>query len=718
MNHVYKVVFNRALGVYQCVSEIAKSQGKSSGKSATSSSTNHISSTFKLTALSVGLGLLGASTFSFAAEITINDGLTQKFDDNVLINGSVLITEPNTAIIAPDHQINFGGNPEDSLLTIDTDVVISNGAKIEAGVSSAIGIDRFSKVTVDNAGFNSTDVAVGAKTDGQLVLTNNANMNVADELIIGYLENTMGELDVDSGSKITTNSLTLAESKSAIGKVNLKGSNSQINASELVSVGHVGSGELTIEQGGALNSKIFAIANEIDSDPSEVIVDGENSKLTASETLYAGVSSDGSLIIRNGGEVITKNISVGDRPQATGTINISGKNSRLTADGINSIGRAGKGEVNISNSASWIGGDIYVGDVNGDGEPIVGNGTLTVRDSGSRVNARDFFVGSKGTGNTIIENGATANIQRITQIGGSDNSSLSVNAKGILTVDNATLNTPMTLVGAFGSGNLNVQNDGVLKTGGIDRFSNSKSSTISLDKGSIELTDFQPELFRNFTSNNTIELKSGGGTINTAGFNARLFEDRTLPGKGAVITGSGDFTKVGTGLLAMPVSSKQWTGTTNINQGTLRLDGDYTMREGEVLGIGLNSLTDYGQLDVKGTADISKGTLKVNASDAVNALKGNNEWKNVVTATTRTGEFSTITDNSPLVSFEADYSDVNAIHLKLTTEADKAAAEKAAAEKAAAEKAAAEKAAAEKAAAEKAAAEKAAAEKAAAEKAA
>jgi hypothetical protein len=35
MNHAYRVIFNRALNVWQAVSELAKSQGKA-GKSATS----------------------------------------------------------------------------------------------------------------------------------------------------------------------------------------------------------------------------------------------------------------------------------------------------------------------------------------------------------------------------------------------------------------------------------------------------------------------------------------------------------------------------------------------------------------------------------------------------------------------------------------------------------------------------------------------------------
>jgi len=55
MNHVYRVVFNHSLGVYQCVSELAKSRGKSSGKS-------QVSTTLILAPLAVAMiGLSGTA---------------------------------------------------------------------------------------------------------------------------------------------------------------------------------------------------------------------------------------------------------------------------------------------------------------------------------------------------------------------------------------------------------------------------------------------------------------------------------------------------------------------------------------------------------------------------------------------------------------------------------------------------------------------------------
>lgn len=59
MNHIYRVVFNHATGVYQCVSEFAKAHGK----------------TKSVKSLSVAVGLLMGGQ-ALAADIEFNDAKT------------------------------------------------------------------------------------------------------------------------------------------------------------------------------------------------------------------------------------------------------------------------------------------------------------------------------------------------------------------------------------------------------------------------------------------------------------------------------------------------------------------------------------------------------------------------------------------------------------------------------------------------------------------
>ena len=117
MNHVYRVVFNRSLGVYQCVSELAKSCGKSSGKSQVAT---------KLIVAPLALAIVGLSGQAFAADTVINNGQRTQFDQDTALNGNVVITGLRTVVTAPNHELNFGLATSKA-----TNVSIENGATVE-----------------------------------------------------------------------------------------------------------------------------------------------------------------------------------------------------------------------------------------------------------------------------------------------------------------------------------------------------------------------------------------------------------------------------------------------------------------------------------------------------------------------------------------------------------------------------------------------------------
>ncbi|WP_261862497.1 hypothetical protein [Psychrobacter sp. JCM 18900] len=451
------------------------------------------------------------------------------------------------------------------------------------------------------------------------------------------------------------------------------GSSLKVQESVLIRSRNSGASTLTIENGGTAETGTLYIGSEdynnLNSTASKSIVNvsGNGSSLTVND-LYAGIGS-----YDNGPHI---SVDAVDAVDAVNEINITNE-AVLNSNNAYIGSFAGvDAKVSLASGAQWNNAEaVYIGtstlpfesELPLEPQPEVELETALLEISGedTKVSTMDLFVGAaaRGKGQVDVTDQSTLEVTRQLQLGGSDTEG--ANAVGELTVDNATLIAPITVVGAFGSGTLNVVNNGVVNTQNIERFENSAKSEVNFDNGTLELTEFQPELFRNFTGDNLINLGAGGGTIDTAGFNARLFENTMLAGGGAVITGAGDFTKKGTGMLAMATTAKQWTGATNIKQGTLSLDGDYTMRDGEILGISLNSLDDYGQLVVTGAADISQGQLQVDASEAVTKMTGSNEWTDIISASSRTGEFTAINDNSPLVSFEADYSNADAVNLKM-----------------------------------------------------
>lgn len=618
-----------------------------------------------------GSGILNLSQGgSLTADSSIFAGYRANSKGNITVN--------NGSITANDLIIGDAGNGK---LTISEGrVAIANNANIaqKSGSKGEVTVDGsksvlFAKIisvgaegdgtlTVSNGGIvdattnDANDVGAvfvssSSLGKGLANITGNGSKILTNEMIIGDMAQSNGTLNISKGAEVSVDKvMRVADDFSSTGTVNIndgslsipdltvgyggKGTliakKAKINADQLI-LGHQlrGQGNVTLDEGSNLqNTNGLAIGRQ----GTGTLTLKDKSSLTSKAVLVAGseVNSVGNLIAQGQSSLQLDEIIIGD--QGTGNLNIE-SGSSVTVDKNTILGR------NVSSTANIIvdGADSVLNS-NGEYLGIADNGkaNVTVRNKG-KINANTTVIGNN------------------------------LGSTGILTVSGTgtEIASDNIVVGGAGRGTLNINNGGTVKTGSISSLAGRSNSTVNFNGGILELSEVQPQLFEGFTSASKINLGTGGGTINTAGFNTRLFENTTLAGSGAVITGAGDFAKEGTGLLAMATTAKQWTGATNINQGTLRLDGNYTMRDGEILGIGLNTLEDYGQLVVQGRANISQGQLEVNASEAVANLSGNNEWKDIVKATTRVGEFTKISDNSPLVSFYADYSDPNAVHLKM-----------------------------------------------------
>ena len=567
-------------------------------------------------------------------KLTINEGRVE-VANNVNIaqkrgsKGDVTVDGSNSILSAKTVVVGLEG---------DGTLTVSNGGIVDATTNDAndVGAVFISSVSSGKGLVNITD-------KGSKILTN--------EMIVGNNAGNNGTLNITKGAEVEVNKvMRVANDFSSTGTVNINdgslsipdltvgyGGNgtltakkAKINADQLI-LGHQirGQGNVTLDEGSDLqNTKGLAIGRQ----GTGTLTLKDKSNLTSKAVLVAGseFNSVGNLIAQGQSSLQLDEIIIGD--EGTGNLNIE-SGSSVTVDKNTILGRK-----TFSEASVVIDGVDSVLNSNGEYLSIADNGkaNVTVRNKG-KINANTTVIGNN------------------------------LGSTGILTVsgDGTEITSDNIVVGGAGRGTLNINNGGTVKTGSISSLTGRSNSTVNFNGGILELSEVQPQLFQGFTSASKINLGTGGGTIDTAGFNTRLFEDTTLAGSGAVITGAGDFTKAGTGLLAMATTAKQWTGATNISQGTLRLDGNYTMRDGEVLGIGLNTLDDYGQLVVQGRANISQGQLEVNASEAVANLSGNNEWKDIVKATTRVGKFTKVSDNSPLVSFYADYSDPNAVHLKM-----------------------------------------------------
>lgn len=255
MNHVYRVVFNRALGVYQCVSELAKSRGKSaSGKSQTAS---------KLIMTPLALAMLSLSGTAMAADLVIDNGQRNQFDQDISIDRDVIITGAGTVVAAPNNLIGFGSDPSKILTT----VAINDNARVEA---DTITVGQFgeTEVTVDNASISAGILGIGGDSTSILSITNGATLNVDADILMGFspisdADFIFGTLIVDGASSADTDNLTIARLANTRGIVTVDGIGSEFNVGNNTLVGQDGRGELYIENGGKFTSDFVSISGQI-----------------------------------------------------------------------------------------------------------------------------------------------------------------------------------------------------------------------------------------------------------------------------------------------------------------------------------------------------------------------------------------------------------------------------------------------------------------------
>lgn len=212
MNKTYRVIFNHATGVYQCVAETAKARGKTKS--------------VKALAVAVGLAMSGAS---FGADVEITDGQTHS-RTNATINGSVLISNPNTTLDAAQQAL-FG-------TTLDTTAEVSNQALVKAGTDIAVSVNSDATVTVDNATLESGNflaVGLSANKTAKLIGKNGAKFKAGAAASIGNVANSTASLELTGeNTNLTTDAaINVGEGENSTATLSLS-DKASVNATQVI----------------------------------------------------------------------------------------------------------------------------------------------------------------------------------------------------------------------------------------------------------------------------------------------------------------------------------------------------------------------------------------------------------------------------------------------------------------------------------------------------
>lgn len=365
-------------------------------------------------------------------------------------------------------------------------------------------------------------------------------------------------------------------------------------------VGDALNGSLTITNGGSVSNDGALIGN-LNGAVGALTVSGRDAGGTAStwislSSVVIGVEdgSNGTLTILNAGMAQSDSGTIGSNTGSVGSVLVSGLGStwNLSANRGFIIGESGRGTLRIDDGGAVHSGQGILGWVAGsDGSAIVsgrttvwdpfnniyvgfeGTGDLRVLDGASVRTvgssapgaAASIYIGNQAGGvGTVTVSSTTADISTLTasdriEIGSAGTGTLNI-SKGGLAV--AASDTWLT-VNSTATGTLNLTGDasgrGVLETGSV--IKGAGNGTFNLDGGVLRARRDKANFLNGFL---TQAIGSEGASFDTNGFEVGVM---------TAFSGTSNLNKLGAGRLTLSGNSAAFTGTTDVQAGTLQVDG-------------------------------------------------------------------------------------------------------------------------------------------------
>ena len=547
--------------------------------------------------------------------VTVGSGLTATV--NSVLAGTVGMS------VEGGGTVNFGGdnslrsaNSTTGLLVGSTSanntVNIANGGKFNGAITTA----QFRSLTIGGSTFGGNVVNISTPgTDAAasfLVSGNSGQINMGVSSSNNQLNITNGAY-VKSQSGGGTGTWTIGTNAGANGNsISVSGTSSVLRnaTSSFLHIGAAGnSNTLTVQNGGTYSSSARL--------PQMGFNGGDNNSVTITGSNSLAIVASGS---SNGWfQIGSDTASVGATGNnfdvlAGGKMNLTGTGTSRTFSIGQTLG-SDTSRLRISGTGSSanvnFGLPISVGiRATGTTATVGGNSnSLDVYDGGSLTTVTPIYVGSsvaiggtESTGNSVSIGNGTSNIASITVNADAAAFNAAAGYNGVYTVP-GTL-TPV----AVQTSSYTAPSTGSLTAQGI--FLNGTTSVLNFNNG---------RLIAGASSTGT--LVSGSGTVN---LNGPAYVSTALANSiiSSLISGTGSFTKEGTGLLTLSNASNAYLGNTTVSGGTLSLAAAFladaatvTLASGSVLDLNYLATDTIGNL-VLGGATQAAGTYGAIGSGA------------------------------------------------------------------------------------------------------
>jgi len=411
-----------------------------------------------------------------------------------------------------------------------------------------------------------TGGSVAAYIDGNRTAEVTATGERTNHIHVGYT--TRGNLSIVGGGQLTSATIFVGTGDragtagTADGRITISGAGSTWTALTTIGVGHLGNGQVDVDNGGTLAIGTDAYVGAGPTGKGLVNVSGASSRFTTGRNLLLGNEGNGTIKVFDGAQMTSLAGFVGNTRTGVGLAEISGSGSRWVNTDVLNIGEYGTGTVKVLDGASAeVRGALYLGNqalsaslrsrgdlvvsgadarfVQSGSETVVGragvgaievsdgasasfgattlgmtpSGVGTARATGadSRLEAASLTLGVNGWGRVDVDNGGTVAVTDDVVLGAG------TNGTGVLVVSGAESQFAAggTLrVANVGYGTLQVLDGGQLSSAGAV-LGNAGLATVEIaNGGSAVLGDLRVG-----------ELANGGGTLTVTGAGSRLVSD-------------------------------------------------------------------------------------------------------------------------------------------------------------------------------------------------
>lgn len=299
MNRSYRVIYNRALGVMQAVSEHGRARGKSGGVKTQNRQT--LATCTLLATYALGLSL--AAPALSQSVISVNSGETHTIPGNYQsgpFNGGTVYARGTLQNQDMLHNLgylsNFGSISNQGVLHNDTIAHLYNGAGSTINNLGLLKNDGF----LHNHGLL-TGLIHNRGTIN--VIGSAATWEVGSILTTGGSSGESAVLTIKNGGKVESWHGQIASNSTATGTVTVEGQNSQwINPYD-INVGIRGTGTLNIRDGGLVQNNGNGKIGHYTDSTGTVTVEGPGSQWENGTFLRVGDEGTGTLTISNDGLV-------------------------------------------------------------------------------------------------------------------------------------------------------------------------------------------------------------------------------------------------------------------------------------------------------------------------------------------------------------------------------------------------------------------------------